>query len=118
VKNRQTKTHRISILDTDEHYFCDERQHLLAGMLSLGKKGIPVGCRGGGCGVCKVKIFADSKRYKTVAMSRAHVSAKEQSEGVVLACRTYAHADLKLNVVGGIRKNVLRKNTGFNYHYG
>ena len=41
-------------------------------------------CRGGGCGVCKVRI--DSGEVRTEKMSRQHVSADEQALG--LGCTT------------------------------
>jgi hypothetical protein len=44
-----------------------------------------VGCRGGGCGVCRVRVLDGA--YTTLRMSRqAHVEADEAA-GVVLACR-------------------------------
>ena len=45
----------ITIDDTGESYRCVDYRSALQGMEALGKKGIPVGCRSGGCGVCKVK---------------------------------------------------------------
>jgi ferredoxin len=64
----------------------------------LGRKGIPVGCRGGGCGICKVRIVEGP--YRTAKMSRSCVSEQEQSEGYALACRLFADGDLQLRVVG------------------
>lgn len=82
----------IDIRDTGERYRCEATQTLLAGMEKLGRKGIPVGCRGGGCGVCKVRVEQGS--VQTGRMSRAHVSAKEETQGYVLACRAYPLSDL------------------------
>ena len=42
--------HQVTIVETGEVYRCREDETLLAGMERLGKRGIPVGCRGGGCG--------------------------------------------------------------------
>ena len=95
----------ITIKDTGELYYCSENQHLLQGMTSLCKKGIPSGCHGGGCGVCKIRIV--SGRYKTIPMSRAHVSEEEERQGVALACRTYPQEDLDLEVIGLLHKNVI-----------
>jgi ferredoxin len=47
---------QILIEDTGETYACAEGETLLKAMERLGRKGIPVGCRGGGCGVCKVQV--------------------------------------------------------------
>lgn len=82
----------IHIEDIGERYRCDAAQTLLAGMEKLGRKGIPVGCRGGGCGVCKVRIEQGS--VQTGRMSRAHVSEEEEAQGYVLACRACPRSDL------------------------
>ena len=75
-------------------------------MVRLGKKGIPSGCHGGGCGVCKIEITSGD--YETKKMSRAHISETEEAMGIVLACRVFPRSDIKLMVVGQLRKNVLR----------
>lgn len=98
--------HQVKILNTGESYPCAESQHLLTGMLALGKRGIPSGCHGGGCGVCKVKVVSGD--ITTQSMSRAHISEQEEMEGVVLACRTFPSSDVKVSVVGKLSKNVLR----------
>lgn len=98
--------HQILIEDTGEHYACDERESVLDGMARLGRRGIPVGCRGGGCGVCKVLITDGS--YAASVMSRAHVSAEELAAGVVLACRVMPHSDLCVQVLGKMKKTVCK----------
>ncbi len=107
--------YRIKILDTDEEYMCAETHHLLRGMLSLGKKGIPSGCHGGGCGVCKIQIM--SGEVETLAVSREHVSEQEEKKGVTLACRAFPKTDLSLKVKGKLSKNVLRTNAPKKYGF-
>lgn len=46
----------VHVMQTGESYPCATNESLLQGMLRLGRKGIPVGCVNGGCGVCKVRI--------------------------------------------------------------
>ena len=46
----------ITITNTQECFACTGEQSLLSAMERLGRKGIPVGCRNGGCGVCKVLV--------------------------------------------------------------
>ncbi|MFA7431549.1 MAG: 2Fe-2S iron-sulfur cluster binding domain-containing protein [Rhodospirillaceae bacterium] len=53
---------------------------------------IPVGCRRGGCGVCRVRIVEGS--YTTAPMSVAHVSTEEQAEGYALSCCVFPQSDL------------------------
>ena len=108
--------HQILIEDTGEHYACDERESVLDGMARLGRRGIPVGCRGGGCGVCKVQIIDGS--YATRVMSRAHVSAEELAAGVVLACRVTPNSDLCVEVIGKMKKNVCKVRSDDNLNAG
>ena len=98
--------HQILIEDTGEHYACDERGSVLDGMARLGRRGIPVGCRCGGCGVCKVQITDSS--YTASVMSRAHVSAEELAAGVVLACRVMPHSEPCVQVLGKMKKAVCK----------
>lgn len=98
--------HDVVIEDTGETYRCAETRSLLEGMEALGKRGIPVGCRGGGCGVCKVHITRGS--YTKRAMSRDHVTEAEEAEGTVLACRVRPTSDIALVVLGGMKKSVCR----------
>lgn len=70
---------------------CAHGQNLLAA-LKAGGSALRVGCRNGGCGVCKVRILGgeiDGGR-----MSVAHVDERERQRGVVLACRAIPKTDL------------------------
>ncbi len=96
----------VRIEDTGEEYRCPADRDLLRSMERLGRKGIPAGCRGGGCGVCKVHILEGSVRSKK--MSRAHVTIEEEAAGYVLACRSFPLTDVRLAVVGKMRKTVCR----------
>jgi ferredoxin len=96
--------HNIIITDTGEVYKCRETQHLLAGMSQLGKKGIPVGCRGGGCGVCKIYILKGI--YQTKKMSRERITEQQEESGMVLACRVFPLSDIHLQVLGHLNKAV------------
>lgn len=96
----------ITLTDTGESYRCPDSRTVLEGMEALGKKGIPVGCRGGGCGVCKVQITAG--QYTKRVMSRAHVSAEDEAAGCVLSCRVRPASDLSVAVLGQMKKTVCR----------
>lgn len=102
--------HQILIDDTGEHYSCDERESVLDGMARLGRRGIPLGCRGGGCGVCKVQVIKGI--FEAKAMSRAHVSVEELAAGTVLACRVMPHSDLCVQVIGKMRKAICKAHGG------
>jgi ferredoxin len=94
--------HRVDILNTGESYVCGEQENTLQALARTGKRGIPVGCRGGGCGVCKVEVVAGS--YSKRVMSRAHVSETEETEQRVLACCIYPTTDLQLRVIGKLQR--------------
>jgi ferredoxin len=96
----------ILIEDTGESYPCTDTRSVLQGMEALGKKGIPVGCRQGGCGVCKVRVAEGS--FSRRVMSREHVSADEEAAGCALSCRIKPTSDLRLSVIGKMKKNVCR----------
>ena len=99
-------SYTITIAETGESYRCLDERSVLEGMEALGRKGIPVGCRQGGCGVCKVQVLEG--RYAKRVMSRAHVSAEDEASGCVLSCRIKPSSDLRVSVVGAMKKNVCR----------
>ncbi|THF61863.1 2Fe-2S iron-sulfur cluster binding domain-containing protein [Pseudothauera nasutitermitis] len=88
----------VCIDGCEQRVVCADDQNVLRAMELLGRRGIPVGCRGGGCGVCKVQVLRG--RYRTSRMSRSCVSAEEEAAGVVLACKLFPASDLALRVVG------------------
>jgi ferredoxin len=101
-----SNAYTIHIEDTGENFRCVDYRSVLQGMEALGRKGIPVGCRQGGCGVCKVHILEGS--YSKRVMSREHVSAEDEAAGRVLSCCVKPTSDLRLSVIGAMKKNVLR----------
>lgn len=96
----------ITIDDTGESYRCVDYRSVLEGMEALGKKGIPVGCRQGGCGVCKVQVV--DGQYSKRVMSREHISVEDEAGGCVLSCRIRPNSDLHIRVTGRMKKNVCR----------
>jgi ferredoxin len=99
----------ITIEETGESYRCSDQETLLVGMEKLGKRGIPVGCRGGGCGVCKVEVVSGG--YTKRRMSREYISEEDEAAGRVLACRVRPTGDVVLRVIGLMKKNVCRSST-------
>jgi ferredoxin len=92
--------HQVTIANTGEVFRCAEDVHMLAAMEQACCQGIPVGCRNGGCGACKVRITAGS--YQTRKMNRAVLSAAEEADGCVLACKTYPRSDMAVHVLGRV----------------
>ncbi|RZS46777.1 2Fe-2S iron-sulfur cluster binding domain-containing protein [Sphaerotilus mobilis] len=93
----------VLVEQTGEHYPCATTESLLQGMLRLGRKGIPVGCVNGGCGVCKVRIV-EGEVQSLGPVSRAHVSAEESAQGCTLACRVAPTSAVRLQVIGKFEK--------------
>ena len=93
----------VHVAQTDETFPCAANESLLQGMVRLGRKGIPVGCVNGGCGVCKVRILAgDIKALGPI--SRAHVTLDEEHQGYTLACRVAPQTAVDLEVAGKLNK--------------
>ncbi|WP_417227493.1 2Fe-2S iron-sulfur cluster-binding protein [Amphritea sp.] len=86
--------HQIHVVNRDQCFSCREDQALLIGMERRNAAAINIGCRGGGCGVCKIRIL--SGEYETKRMSKVHVSEEELQQGFVLACRVFPRTDLEI----------------------
>jgi ferredoxin len=69
------------------NFSCRTGQSLLDAIENASIASVMVGCRGGGCGVCKLKIVQG--RYRAGRMSQAKVSEMERAEGFALACRVW-----------------------------
>ena len=90
----------VLMADTAERFLCEPHQSVLDSMEQLNRHDIPVGCRGGGCGVCKVQITHGE--YLRRRMSRAHISAADEVAGIGLACCVIPLTNLTLSVVVGL----------------
>ncbi|MFY9639521.1 MAG: 2Fe-2S iron-sulfur cluster-binding protein [Rhodomicrobium sp.] len=64
---------------------------------------LPVGCRRGGCGVCRARVIKGE--YRKAPMSREHVSAQDEENGLILACSVYPLSDLSLVLEGRAASN-------------
>jgi ferredoxin len=96
----------IAIEDTGETYRCSSQRSVLEAMEAVGRKGIPVGCRGGGCGACKIQIVSGT--YEKRVMSREHISEEDEIGHRVLACRIRPTSDITLRVLGLMKKAITR----------
>lgn len=97
---------RVTLSETGEQFECRPDESVLAGLARTGKRGIPVGCRGGGCGVCKIHVV--SGEYVRQKMSADHVDAIDLEHHCVLACRIAAASDLEIRVLGKMANSVQR----------
>ncbi|UTW02383.1 2Fe-2S iron-sulfur cluster binding domain-containing protein [Amphritea atlantica] len=87
-------SHVITVANRNQRFKCAEDQVLLIAMERMRANAINVGCRGGGCGVCKIRILQGE--YECKRMSKAHISETEQQQGFVLACRVFPRTDLEI----------------------
>ena len=86
------ETHRIHILDSEAAFEARSDLNLLVAMEKARAEGIGVGCRGGGCGKCRIRVLKGE--YDSKRMSRAWVSEADEAEGIVLACRIFPRSEL------------------------
>jgi ferredoxin len=86
----------IAIAPHPDRFACRDDQTVLEAMSGAGRAHIRIGCRGGGCGICRVRVLAG--RFRTGVMSRAQVSEEQQAQGYALACRLYPLDDLTLQL--------------------
>ncbi|MBL3827384.1 MULTISPECIES: 2Fe-2S iron-sulfur cluster-binding protein [unclassified Marinobacter] len=100
-------SYRIHLDDLDLDFPCDARQNVLECMMGSGKNGIPVGCRGGGCGVCQVQVVEGE--YDARPMSKAHIDDKALAQRRVLACCIRPRSDLSLKVIGKLARPIHRR---------
>lgn len=92
---------KVKLESTGEQFVCGGDESLLHGM-ERGRSGakmlrsIPVGCRGGGCGICRVRILQG--KFETKKMSVKHVTEDQKQAGVVLACRAFPRSEILLEL--------------------
>jgi len=94
----------ITLADTGESFACPDGEPVLKAMSRLGIRGVPSGCHGGGCGVCKVRVLSGD--FAAKKLSRAHVSAEEEADGVTLACRITPRSHLIIKALGKLKERV------------
>tara|TARA_Y100001949_G_scaffold175141_1_gene184265 strand:+ start:563 stop:997 length:435 start_codon:yes stop_codon:yes gene_type:complete len=94
VNRSSADVHRISIAADGASFDAREDKSLLAAMEAANQSVIEVGCRGGGCGRCRVRLLQGE--YVSKPMSKAHIKPGDEEQGLVLACRVFARSDMQL----------------------
>lgn len=79
---------------TGDSFTCPEGQSVLKAMEQRGLRCVPVGCRGGGCGYCKIRVVDGD--FECGKMSKVHIPPEAIDQGEVLACRIYPLTDLTI----------------------
>lgn len=88
-----TGAHWINVLDAGG-FLCGESERVLIAMERAGQTGIPVGCRNGGCGICKVRVLTGD--YVTGKMSSVHIGDDDVQNRYALACRVYPRSEMAI----------------------
>ncbi len=95
----------VTILDTGETFRCNARDSILENLRRTGRRGIPVGCRAGGCSVCKVEIVSGAFEVFR-PMSREYVNDDDLAGNRLLSCCLRAKGDIALRVIGKLQKAI------------
>lgn len=88
----------VRIEGAEVRFACRPDESVLQAMLQRGQRCVDVGCRSGGCGVCRVQIVAGE--FESGQMSRDKISAADRLDRIALACQVFPRSDLHLRVLG------------------
>ena len=93
----------LRVVGVERDFACRPDEPVLTALAPIHRLKIDAGCRGGGCGVCKIRIVdGEAEQGK---MSAAHVTPEDRESGIVLACRVYPRSDMTIEV---LERRVLR----------
>lgn len=87
----------VSVPALNISFPCNSNEYVLTAMCRAGLLRQMWGCRGGGCGICKVCILSGSIFREK--MSCEHISKAEEEAGYALACRIRPESDLIIRLL-------------------
>ncbi len=85
---------RIRLVGAERDIPCAPDHDVLNAAIRAGVSRLKVGCRGGGCGICRVIVHSGA--FVAGKMAKQHVAAGENGERYALACRIYPVSDLTI----------------------
>lgn len=88
--------YRIEVIGDNHQTFFGENGESLLDTLQKHNVKIPFACRGGGCGLCKVKIEAGE--FERGPSSKEVLPDKEREMNYTLACKTYPKSEIKVRI--------------------
>ncbi len=93
--------HLITVMPDGDQVRARPDENILVALSRAGL-GYRIGCRRGGCGICKLHLVSGEVRYeRTVAESV--LSDDEQVEGICLSCRAVPVTDVVIELQEGDR---------------
>ena len=100
----------VTILPDGVHVEARDEETLLRALARAGLR-YRVGCKRGGCGICKVQLKVGEVRYER-PIAESVLSDDERVEGICLSCRAVPITNIAIELQEGDR---LRKVLGFAY---
>lgn len=97
VGRADERTFTISIPSLEISLPCKATETVLTAIYRAGILPKLWGCRGGGCGVCKIQLHGG--QVDKAPMSRDHISIEDEKRGVLLACCIKPRSDLTLDII-------------------
>jgi CDP-4-dehydro-6-deoxyglucose reductase len=110
VTAAKATTSEVTILPDGVQVVAQEDETLLRALARAGLR-YRVGCKRGGCGICKVQLKLGEVRYER-PIADSVLSDDERVEGICLSCRAVPITDIVIELQEGDR---LRRVLGFAY---
>ena len=86
----------VSIPALDEVIYLGPDETLLSGLYKAGYS-YTVGCKRGGCGICKVEVLDGDFSYNR-PIAETVISAEERTDGTCLSCRAVPDSDVTIQM--------------------
>lgn len=99
--SRGEDRHTITVLPDGEPVTARHDENILAALARAGLR-YRIGCRRGGCGICKLRLVLGEVRYER-AVAESVLSDDERVEGVCLSCRAVPVTDVVVELQPGDR---------------
>lgn len=93
-----SQKYQVEVIGENQSFWCSSEESVLTGYEKAYPTNRLIGCRMGGCGICRVKVVAGD--YESGKMSKAQVSVDDQAQGIVLACKIYPRSDIRMEILG------------------
>lgn len=100
VCSGKSASNRVLMRDAngvDHEFLSPAETPLLQSMIAARLSVIAVGCRGGGCGICRIRVL--SGPYRSLPMSRSRISQEDEAQGIVLACRIVPEGEIAIETL-------------------